>query len=176
MPMNANPDPAWPPSLEALGPPEQGISEALDDPIGPMRRQHREMARLLSDLAGMIASPFPDPQEEPAWRRRLRSVLGKLNRFLENHRDMEESIFFPHLLDLRTEIGASLDDLADEHIQIFRENRALNLLLDQLDLEESLTQAQLAELIPALRTFLERLWRHTLTEEKLLAGLRASAS
>ena len=165
--MNQSIHAPWPPSLEALGPPPDDASDP-HDPIGVMRRQHRELVPILRGLAQAVDRPAPDLKNEVRLRRRVRDGLGELNHFLENHRDIEESHIFPYLLAGRAEIESALDDLGDEHIQIFEEMRQLNILMDRLDTERRPGDRGFSALLPVLRDFLERLWRHTLTEEALL--------
>ncbi len=159
----------WPPSQDALDAIACGSPDARG-PVDAIRRQHLEMASLLADLAQVADSLAVPGPEDTNLRRRLGACLGVLNRFLEAHRDAEESILFPELLATRPELSPALDDLSDEHLQIFADNRALNGLLDRLDLEPRLLPSHREALTPILRSFLERLWRHTLTEETLLRG------
>ena len=164
----------WPPSLEALGPAPSDEASPRD-PDHVVRSQHRVLTRILAELADIVDHTLPPsapPDAEERWRRLLRQALGEMNGFLENHRDIEESHLFPVLAVEAEDLGATLDDLSDDHVRIFDQNRRLNLLMDRLDLEGRLGPADHAELLPALRGFVEGLWRHTLVEEAMLAGLR----
>jgi hypothetical protein len=165
---------SWPPSPEALGPAPSGEGSP-HDPERLVRTQHRHLARILRNLAEAADHPVlptEDEERETRWRRKLRLSLGEMNAFIENHRDIEESFLFPQLLEAAEELGPTLDDLSDDHVRIFDENRRLNLLMDRLDLVRRLGASEQAELLPPLRSFVEGLWRHTLVEEAMLDQIR----
>ncbi len=165
---------SWPPSPDSLGPVASGEGSP-HDPERLVRAQHRQLARILRNLAEAAEHPVLPAENEEAetrWRRNLRLSLGELNAFIENHRDIEESFLFPQLLEVAEELGPTLDDLSDDHVRIFDENRRLNLLMDRLDLVRRLGASEQAELLPPLRSFVEGLWRHTLVEEAMLDQIR----
>lgn len=162
-------DPPWPPTLDALTPPPatEGFPR---DPEAALLIQHRDLTRILIDLADVADRLESESHDGVMLRRRMAVAMGRVNPLIESHRDFEESVLFPRLLVLRPETAPSLDDLSDQHLLIFKENRELNDLLDQLDLEPTLSNADREELHRRLRSFLTRLWGHTLAEEALMRG------
>jgi hypothetical protein len=138
-------------------------------------RQHRELTGLLADSVeaiGQLAGEKLGGPMEGNIRRRLRLLMGEMNRFQAPHRDTEESVLFPHLLAGHPELAGALDSLGDDHILIFDQNRRVIDLLDRLDSKPELSPEDRAELLPSLRAFVEHVWRHTLVEETLVRGAR----
>jgi iron-sulfur cluster repair protein YtfE (RIC family) len=164
---------SWPPRLDSLAPIPDSVPATsgpvpFPDPARTILLQHRELTRILADLAettDRLAAVSGSTGAKPI--ERLRKLMEELNHFLAPHRDTEESVLFPFLIEEHPDIASQLDDLSDQHVTIFDECRAVNRILDHLDLEPDRRSDHLAALLPALRSFIKRVWRHTLEEETL---------
>ncbi len=158
------PDLPWPPSPSALRSPPAGERDARG-PMATMRREHRELAAIMGAIADLIDST---PSGEPAalWRERLLAETASLGTRLEDHRDMEESLAFPLLLESEPAISPILDELGDDHLAIFDEWRRVSAAISWAD--QGAVPAFPPDALRSLRAFIEHLWGHTLGEEKLL--------